>query len=84
VFQQYFFPDQCPYIPDATNTILEFAHEQNITSQIVELKSSNDVRELSPSPYGLFSIVYNGRLLSYHYLLKKDILKMLSESEDNG
>ena len=71
--------DQCPYIPDATNTILEFAREQGIASHVVELKSSQDVRELSPSPYGVFSIVYNGRLLSYHYLLPKDLAKLVDK-----
>lgn len=73
------YSDQCPYIVDATNTVLEFAKERGIQSQVVELKSCQDVRELTPSPYGVFSIVYNGKLLSYHYLLPKDLVKMLDE-----
>ena len=31
-----------------------------------------EVQEQSPSPYGVFGIVLNGRLLSYHYLQGKD------------
>jgi len=69
--------DQCPYIPDATNAVLEFGKERNIPTQVVELKSSQEVREITPSPYGAFSIVHNGQLLAYHYLLPKDLKKML-------
>jgi len=71
---------QCPYIPDATDTVLKTARELGITCQVVELKSSQEIREKAPSPYGVFSIVYNGRLLSYHYLLPKDLRIALNES----
>jgi len=71
---------QCPYIPDATDTVLEAARDLGITSQVVELKSSQEIREKASSPYGIFSIVYNGRLLSYHYLLPKDLRIALNES----
>lgn len=72
--------DQCPYLPDATELVLEFAKKHGLPSRVVELKSSRDVRELSPSPYGAFSIVYDGRLLAYHYLLPKDLERLLPET----
>ena len=72
--------DQCPYIPDATETVLEAARELGIKSRVVELKSSSDIRKKSPSPYGVFSIVLDGRLLSYHYLLPKDIKAALMKA----
>ncbi len=75
-----FRSDQCPYIPDAATTILDFASERGIQSQVVELTSSQDVRNLSPSPYGVFSIVNDGRLLSYYYLLPKDLVKIFGEA----
>ena len=74
-----FRSDQCPYIPDATQGILDFAEERGIRVQVVELKSAFDVQELAPSPYGTFSIVYNGKLLSYHYLLPKDLEKLIGD-----
>lgn len=73
--------DQCPYIPDATSTVLEFAEQRSIPSQVVELNSCQDVRELAPSPYGVFSIVHNGQLLAYHYLLPKDLEKIFGEDK---
>ena len=71
-----FRSDQCPYIPDAAKTILDFAKERGIQSQVVELESCQDVRDLSPSPYGVFSVVNDGRMLSYYYLLPKDLVKI--------
>jgi len=70
------YSSQCPYIPDAINLILDFAKERGIQARTVELKSCEDVRKKAPSPYGLFSIVYNGELLAYHYLLPKDLEKI--------
>jgi N-acetylglutamate synthase-like GNAT family acetyltransferase len=70
--------DQCPYISDATNAVLEFAQERGIPSQVIELKTCQDVRDFAPSPYGVFSIIHNGQLLSYHYLLPKDLEKVLN------
>jgi hypothetical protein len=57
--------------------VLDTTQRLGIESRVVELKTSEDIRNLSPSPYGVFSIVYNGRLLSYHYLLEKELLKRL-------
>ena len=75
-----FRSDQCPYIPDATRTVLDFAKERDIQSQVVELKNSQDVRDLAPSPYGAFSIVNDGKLLSYYYMLPKDLVKIFGEA----
>jgi len=69
--------DQCPYIPDATNLVMDYARERGIPVQVVELTSCEDVRKITPSPYGIFSIVHNGKLLAYHYLLPKDMQKLL-------
>ncbi len=75
-----FRSDQCPYIDDAVKTVLDVAKRLGLESRVVELKTCQDVRQLSPSPYGTFSLVHNGKLLSYHYLLEKELLKRLEES----
>jgi hypothetical protein len=69
--------DQCPYIDDAVKIIVDAANELNIPTQVVELKNCQEAQEQSPSAYGLFGVMYNGQLLSYHYLGQKDILKLL-------
>ena len=73
-----FRSDQCPYIEDAAQAALNAAANAGISSRTVELKSADDVRKLSPSPFGVFGIVLDGRLLSYHYMLEKDLVPSLS------
>lgn len=69
--------DQCPYLDDATQIALETAKELGFRGRVVELKDCMQVRAKSPSAYGVFSLVYNGKLLSYHYLTKKELIKKL-------
>lgn len=69
--------DQCPYIVDATDIAVAAAAKAGINCQIVDLQSRDDVMRLSPSPYGVFGLVLNGNLLSYHYLLEKELLPLL-------
>jgi len=76
--------DQCPYIPDATRAVLEVAEARGLAARVVELSSSQQVRECAPSPYGVFQIVYDGRLLSYHYLLPKDLDKRLDQAKQQA
>ncbi len=74
-----FRSDQCPYIEDATTTVVSCADAAGVEYRVVELESADDVRRLSPSPYGVFGIVLNGELLSYHYMLEKDLLPLLQK-----
>jgi len=74
---------QCPYIDAAVKAALDAAEELGIRAKVVELKSSEDVRRLSPSPYGVFNIVYDGKLVSYHSLAKKELMKKLQTLRNN-
>jgi len=69
--------DQCPYIDAAVGAALEAADESSLRTRVIELKSAEDVRKLSPSPYGVFSIVYEDRLISYHSISKRDLVGFL-------
>jgi ribosomal protein S18 acetylase RimI-like enzyme len=64
--------DQCPYLPDAVANLLEAAARKRIKTRVVELKTAREVQTLSPSPYGTFAIVLDGKLVGYHYLLEED------------
>ena len=78
-----FRSDQCPYLEDATKTVEATAGELGLSFSVIESKNSRDVRTLAPSVYGVFSIVYRGKLLSHHYLLKKDLMERIV-SMDSG
>lgn len=72
---------QCPYIEDATNMALEFAAEKGIPARVATFQSAQELQENSPSPYGVFGIVLDGKLLAYHYLQRKDFDKLVPRSE---
>ena len=70
---------QCPYNEDAQDTIIEVANELGISSRVIDLTSAEEVRNLSPSPYGTFNVVVDGRFFSYEYSVPKLLKKKLIE-----
>ena len=54
----------------------EFAAENNITTKVVTFQTTGELLKNSPSPYGIFGLVLDGKLLSYHYLQRKDFDKI--------
>jgi len=72
---------QCPYIENAVNALLEHARERGLPARAFELTSAREVQERSPSAYGVFGSVLDGRLLSYYYLQPKDFNKLILERE---
>ncbi len=72
------YADQCPYIPDAVNQAREVFEARGIPTEAIKLENSAEVRDKSPSPYGIFGIVYNGELFTYHYIGKRE-LRILDE-----
>ncbi len=68
---------ECPYIENATAEVLQIAAERGIPARAVALTSAQEVQAASPSPYGTFGIVRDGRLFSYHYLCRKELDKLL-------
>jgi hypothetical protein len=61
--------------------MLKVAKRKGIKTKLVELKSAEEVRALSPSPYGMFNAVLDGKLFSHHYLLEKDMVERLARSK---
>jgi hypothetical protein len=51
---------------------MDAAARRKIRACVVELRSAREVQTLSPSPYGAFNIVLDGKLVGYHYLLEED------------
>lgn len=71
--------DQCPYLDDAVNTALGAARDHGLQARVMELTTAREVRERAPSPYGVFSIVLDGVMLSHYYLPKKKLNELLDE-----
>ena len=68
---------QCPYLAMFVSSLENAASQLDLPFQTVELHSSHEARQLSPSAYGVFGVVYNGRLLSYRPMGGKTLREML-------
>lgn len=73
---------QCPMLPKSVSDLSAMAAEQGLELKVTVLRSAREARN-APSYYGVFNLVWNGRLLSDHYvskgrfknILRKEILK---------
>jgi len=70
---------QCPYVEIATENIIAGANKLNIQVQLVDLKDREKLMALSPTPYGIFSVIYKGQLLTFHRLTVHSVIKKLKE-----
>jgi hypothetical protein len=55
--------DQCPMIPKCVTDIAEASRALGLKTKVVRVKSAKQSREL-PTPYGVFSVVYDGKLIA--------------------
>jgi ribosomal protein S18 acetylase RimI-like enzyme len=67
------YANQCPYMPDAVNGAVKALTARGLDVKTVELTSSADLQKFSPTPYGVFAVIYKGELISYHYLGKREL-----------
>lgn len=72
------YADQCPYMPNAVQYAVDQFAARGIEARLVRLESSTEVRAKSSTPYGIFFMVVDGKLLSYYYLGRKE-LRLLDE-----
>ena len=54
--------DQCPMVPKWVEEISQAARALGLKPKVVRIRSAKASREL-PTPYGMFSIIYDGRLI---------------------
>ena len=54
--------DQCPMVPKCVDEIAEAARTLGLEPKVIRVRSAKASREL-PTPYGMFSIIYDGRLI---------------------
>jgi L-amino acid N-acyltransferase YncA len=71
---------QCPYLDAATQAALAAALGVGVPAQVVELASARDVQASAPSAYGVYGVVYDGRLLTYRPCGKRDIVELLPQT----
>ena len=68
---------QCPMLPKSVNDLSEMAANHGLKLNVTVLKSAREAQN-APSYYGVFNLVWNGRLLSDHYVSKGRFKNLLN------
>ena len=61
------YSDQCPLVARSIPALAEVAGEFGLDLQVTRATSAEEA-QAAPSVYGVFALVYNGKLLADHYL----------------
>jgi GNAT superfamily N-acetyltransferase len=71
------YTDQCPYIDRMKQAAFTVGDALGISARGVRLESASEVQEKSPSPYGVYNIVYRGQLVVSHPIGTEDLMKLV-------
>jgi len=69
-----FRSDQCPFIDSSVREINAGADELSVKTTVIDVESPQEAQR-TPSAYGVFAVVHEGKLLTYRPIAKKDLLK---------
>jgi len=73
--------EQCPFIDIAIDNVIEAATKLNVKATIYPLQTREELLKLSPTPYGVYGVIYKNQLISYHRLTVYSALKRMKELE---
>ncbi len=69
--------DQCPYVSQTAERIAEAARTLGLKPKVVQVESAKASREL-PTPYGVFSIIYDGKLIAHRPISATRFLSIMT------
>jgi ribosomal protein S18 acetylase RimI-like enzyme len=70
--------DQCPYVPQSVEKIAEASRTLGLKPKVVRVGSAKASREL-PTPYGMFSIIYEGKLIAHRPISATRFLNIMTK-----
>ena len=74
-----FKSDQCPYADGYANVVTEIAKQGGIPCRIEHIENCKEAQN-SIDPYGTFSVLLNGKALTYKHV-KKELLDLISKTK---
>jgi hypothetical protein len=79
-----FWSDQCPYIAKSMKEITEMISEKyGIEANIIEIKNHKQAQN-APSPYAIFSLIYEGKLLAFHPISSRRFMNIMDKELKNA
>ncbi len=70
---------QCPFVDVATDNVVLAANKLGLPVEVIDFQSRTELLELSPTPYGIYGVIYKQKLIGYHRLTAHSALKRLKE-----
>lgn len=70
------YADQCPMLAKSVNDLSEAAAEHGLKLKVTVLETAREA-QAAPSYYGVFNLVWNGRVLSDHYVSRRRFENLL-------
>ncbi|MEH7237992.1 GNAT family N-acetyltransferase [Bacillus sp. JJ1562] len=68
---------QCPFVEIATDNVIEAADKLGIKAEIIDIETRDELLKLSPTPYGIYGVIYKNKLIAFHRLTVHSALKRL-------
>ena len=72
--------DQCPYVVKSVERIAEASRTLGLEPKVVRVGSAKASREL-PTPYGVFSIIYDGKLIAHRPISATRFMNIMRRKE---
>jgi GNAT superfamily N-acetyltransferase len=75
--------DQCPYVAKSVERIAEASRTLGLEPNVVRIGSAKASRQL-PTPYGVFSIIYDGNLIAHRPISATRFLSVMRRNAEQG
>lgn len=75
---------QCPFVEIATVNVIEGANKLGINGKIIDIKNREELLRLSPTPYGIYGVIFKNKLIAFHRLTVHSAMKRLKELSQEG
>ena len=72
----FIYTDMCPFNADYVDIMIEVAKKNGIKTEKIKVENLKQAKDL-PTPFGIFSVFYNGNFLTHKVMAEKKFDKLL-------
>lgn len=74
------YADQCPWVARFMSEVQDFVNQKGIALKVTKLVTSAQAQQ-APSPYAVFCLINNGKLLADHYISQTRFTNILKKEK---
>lgn len=75
----FYYSDLCPFNADYVDIMIETATKYDIPCEKIKVESLKQAKDL-PTPFGIFSVFYNGEFLTHEVMSEKKFDKLINKT----